>query len=123
MRSRLFSVLAIVACVAIASCASSAQLMVSGSAPLFDNSGTCAAPLLAAQPASNPALRIVLSWAGPVAGIDSTYAQPGAAFVFVKQLPSGTYTLTCHATDAGGAGCDTTITKTIKAPPFSVSVH
>ena len=66
------------------------------SLPTQENAGTCPAPVLMPMLA-DATLRGVYSWAGPVTGLDSTYAVPGATVVVLKYVPSGTYTVRVHA--------------------------
>lgn len=108
--------------IACASCAHGAQVLIGGKAPLFDNDGACGAPVLIPQPPTNAALRVVLSWSGPASGRDSTFVQPGAAFLFTKTLTPGLYTFRIYSADAGGAGCDTMFSRTLKAAPFHPSL-
>lgn len=115
--------LAIVAAVGIGagcqSCASGATLRVSVTAPAQDNDGTCAAPVLVAQPG---ALRVIhFRWVGPAAGEDSTVAVAGATASLVRAVTPGAYSVYAWASDAGGAGCMDSIRVTVKAPPHRVT--
>ncbi len=100
-----------------ASCAHTATLTVRGTAPTQDNAGTCSAPSLSAMGA-NPALKVFASWTGPVSGLDSLTVAPGQSFSFSRTVPPGTYAVRAWAADAGGAGCDTSLTVTVKNAPW-----
>lgn len=103
----------------LASAPQAATLRVTGTAPTQDNAGSCAAPVLEAMPAGNQ-VRVVVMVLGPVGFIDSVVVAPGAPFTFTRTVPSGTYTVRAWAVDAGGTGCDTTLTVTVKNPPARV---
>jgi hypothetical protein len=105
----------IAAMVLLTSCG--ATMRVRGTAPSMDNDGTCAVPLLYPMPAVNPALKIHFAWTGPVSGEDSLAVTPGAPFTFQRSSAPGTYSVRVWATDAGGVGCDTTITTVVKGKP------
>lgn len=101
------------------SCARAATLRVSGTAPGFDNGGTCTTPTL--TPAQLGALVTVHVLAtGPAAREDSLLVPAGSPFAFTWALPAGTYSVRAWATDAGGIGCDTTLTVAVKNPPWKV---
>src|SRR5262245_36464168 len=91
----------------LASCG--ATMRVNGHAPANDNNGTCAAPVLL----TNQSAFVVMhfQWQGPDAGEDSISVATGAAFSFSRSVRAGSYTIRAWASDAGGVGCDTTITR------------
>ena len=93
-----------------------ATLKLSATAPTQYNDGTCTLPLLIPTAASNP-VRVHFAWIGPSSGEDSVSTTAGSPVSIQKQVPAGTYTVRAWATDAGGIGCDTTITVVLKAPP------
>ena len=100
--------------VALGSCA--ATLTVRATAPLSDNLGTCSAPLLGPR---TGATVIHFEWQGPVSGVDSVLTTAGTQVTFTRNgIPAGTYTIRSWASDAGGAGCDTVITKRFGGPPW-----
>jgi len=102
-----------------ASCAHSATLTIRGTAPAVDNAGTCAAPL--GTPMTAGALVMVhVDVTGPAAFADSLTVTSGAPFTFARNVPAGTYTIRAWAKDAGGAGCDTLVSVTVKNPPGRV---
>jgi len=102
-----------------ASCAHSATLTIRGTAPAVDNAGTCAVPL--GTPMTAGALVMVhVDVTGPAAFADSLTVTSGAPFTFARNVPAGTYTIRAWAKDAGGAGCDTLVTVTVKNPPGRV---
>ena len=102
------------------SCAHSATLTLRGTAPAQDNGGTCTAPQLVANVSAS--VRIVFAWSGPASGTDSLSVTPGTAFTFTRTVPPGAYTIRAWAADAGGAGCDTTLSVTVKNPPWRVQL-
>ena len=103
---------------AISSCG--ATLRLRATAPTADNDGSCGAPALFAAPAGAP--RVVhFQWSGPAAGEDSVSTTAGTLVSIVRTVPPGTYTVRGWASDAGGAGCDTTLTVTVKAAPWRVA--
>jgi len=101
------------------SCSSAATLTISGHAPGFDNAGTCAAPSLTATAPAN-LCTVVVQVSGPASFADSLQVVAGAPFTFTRTVPGGTYSIRSWARDAGGSGCDTTITLTVKNPPWRV---
>lgn len=96
-----------------------ATLRIAGTAPTQDNAGSCTAPVLEPMPGGNQ-VRVVVTVFGPVAFVDSAVVAAGAPFAFTRSVPSGTYTVRAWAADAGGVGCDTTLTVTVKNPPARV---
>lgn len=99
------------------SCAA-ATLRLTATAPTQDNAGSCLVPNLVPM-GVNPALWMHFSWTGPQAGEDSVLVSPGAPVVYTRAgLLAGSYTVRAYAKDAGGAGCDTTITLLLKNPPW-----
>lgn len=105
--------------VGCSSCAQSATLTIRGQAPAYDNAGTCAAPSL--TPSAGAALvTVFVQVTGPAAFLDSLQVASGLPFAFVRTVPAGSYTVRSWASDAGGVGCDTTVTVTVKNPPWRV---
>ncbi len=100
--------------VALTSC--SATLRVKATAPTNDNDGSCAAPVLYAVPAGTARV-MHFAWTGPASGEDSVATTAGTLVTYSRGVPPGTYTVRTWASDAGGAGCDTTATVVVKAPP------
>lgn len=99
--------------------ASAATLTIRGTAPAFDNPGTCTTPtLIAASPGAVVTVHVSVS--GPVAYLDSVAVAAGSLFALSRQVPAGTYSVRAWASDSGGAGCDTTITVRVKNPPWKV---
>lgn len=113
------AVLVVAAFGGCSSCAHPATLTVRGTAPAQDNAGTCTTPTLAAATPGALVTVHVLT-AGPAAREDSLLVPAGSPFAFTWQVPAGTYTVRAWATDAGGTGCDTTLTVTVKNPPWKV---
>ena len=104
----------------VATSATAAQFTVSGTIPDQQNDSTCAAPVLLPIPAGI-LVRPHVQWTGPVAGEDSLAAAvPGGAFVFSRNVPSGTYSIRVwfSKTNNNLAGCDTTITFQAGGPPW-----
>lgn len=101
------------------SCAHGATLTISGTAPAFDNAGTCAAPQLTTL-AGSALVMVHVQVTGPASFVDSLAVNAGAPFTFARTGPAGTYTVRAWAKDAGGVGCDTTLTITTKNPPWKV---
>lgn len=101
------------------SCAHGATLTISGTAPAHDNAGTCALPSLTPSPAGS-LVTVFVQVTGPAVWSDSLVVAAGSPFTFTRTVPAGTYTVRAWASDAGGAGCDTTITRTVKNPPGRV---
>lgn len=119
----LFGVLGMVAVAlgTMAGCnfARGATLAVRGTAPASDNSGTCTTPTLTgATPGATVTVHV--SAIGPAAREDSLLVPAGSPFSFTWQVPAGAYTVRAWASDAGGIGCDTTITVAVKNPPWKV---
>jgi len=104
---------AILATLLLTSCG--ATLRLSGTAPLEDNDGSCGARVLVPNASSSVWIHAV--WTGPEAGGDSTFVAKGSQFSFTRQVPSGTYTIRLWASDAGGVGCDTLVTRTYESAP------
>jgi len=95
-----------------------ATLRAQATAPAFDNdSPSCASPVLVAR-AAQDTVWMHFQWTGPAAGEDSIRAVSGQLVVFQRNTPAGVYNLRAWATDAGGIGCDTTITIRAKAAPW-----
>jgi hypothetical protein len=113
MRPRLL-ILALMFPLALVSC--SATMRLAGTAPAYDNNGTCAAPVLIPRGAADSCV-VHMRWTGPATGEDSIRTVTAAAFTFVKTVPVGTYTVRAWTSDRAGWLCDTTITYTAKAPP------
>lgn len=111
--------LALFVSVGCQSCAHGATLSVRGTAPDQDNGGTCVAPALTPMLLSN-VLKVQLDITGPTAVRDSLTVAPGQAWTWARNVPAGTYTVRAWAVDAGGVGCDTTITITTKNQPWKV---
>lgn len=102
----------LLALVAFSSCA--ATLTVRATAPIYDNAGTCTLPLIGPR---SGATVMHFAWAGPVTGEDSVATSSGTLVTFTKQVPAGLYTIRAWASDSGGAGCDTTISRRFGGPP------
>lgn len=114
---RRLALLVLLALVALSSCA--ATLRVTASAPTFDNDGTCGSPVL--LPATAGAPRVLhFQWSGPASGEDSVATIVGAPVTFSRNVPAGTYTVRGWASSSGGAGCDTTVSRTLVVPPWRV---
>ena len=112
--------LALVIAGALGSCSST--LRITATAPTSDNDGPCGAPvLLAAAPLAPRMLHF--RWSGPVMGEDSLAATAGNGVTLTRTVPPGLYAITAWASDSGGAGCDTTIMRRLKAPPWRVGVQ
>lgn len=103
--------------VLLSSCA--ATLSVRGTSPTHDNAGTCTTPTLAARP-PGAVVTVHVSASGPVTFEDSLTVAGGATFTFTRAVPAGVYAVRAWASDAGGAGCDTSVTLTVKDPPWRV---
>lgn len=102
----------------VTSCA--ATLRVNGTAPAQDNDGTCSAPSLIPRSGD---LVVHFLWTGPSAGHDSITVASGSAFQYLRPgLPEGVYTVRVWASDPGGPGCDTTVTRAISSPPWKVQM-
>jgi hypothetical protein len=94
-------------------------LNITGTSPAYDNAGTCFVPLLLPRAATPMWIHFI--YTGPESGRDSLQVATNAPFTYSKQLLSGTYTIRAYPQDEGGAGCDTTITKTIvESPPWKI---
>lgn len=104
--------------VGCSSCAHGATLTITGSAPAHDNAGTCALPNLTQS--TGGLVTVFVQVTGPTAFADSLVVAAGSPFTFTRTVPAGTYTVRAWASDAGGAGCDTTVTRTVKNPPGRV---
>lgn len=123
-----FGILAFV----LASGAGAATLQVSGTTPTqYVANGTCSAPSFASFP--SPIVLTVHIWWWQ-AGADSTSAAvaqdslaalvPGTPFSFSKQVPAGVYRIRgLAAWGFDTNGCDTTITKLVKGPPWKPSLN
>ena len=105
---------------ALGSCSSTLRL--TATAPAFDNDGLCSSPVLLAVGPLAPRM-MHFRWNGPVVGEDSLAATAGNAVVFTRTVPPGLYTIVAWASDSGGAGCDTTITRRLKAAPWRVGIQ
>lgn len=105
------------ALVLLSSCA--ATLKLSGTAPNQDNAGTCTTPTLTPI-APGSVVTVHVSATGPLAFEDSLAIAAGSTFTFTRNVPAGTYTVRAWASDAGGIGCDTTLTLVLKNPPWRV---
>jgi hypothetical protein len=83
-------------------------------APLFDNAGTCPAPILLPVSATTPRTVYLSVIQGSWSKLDSLVTTAGTLVNFpVYNPPLGTVcTVRCWARDLGGAGCDTTLTNT-----------
>lgn len=107
-------ILLALALVLVSSC--NAVMRVRATAPALDNDGTCTAPVNITIAANAPRV-MHFAWSGVVSGEDSIFTTAGQPVVLVKLVPPGAYAVRAWASDAGGPGCDTTITVTVKAPP------
>lgn len=103
---------------ALSSCGASLRL--SATAPVLDNDGTCASPVLSQSPAGG-LRKVYFSWAGPVTGQDSVATVVGGLATITVAVPPGLYTCRAWAWGPGGIGCDTTITRLVTAPPWRVA--
>ena len=113
--------LAILALALLAFSSCSATLRLSGTAPALDNDGTCTTPALSSSPAGL-ARTVHFSWSGPVAGEDSIRTTVGSPFGYTVTVPPGIYTVRGWATSPGTLpGCDTTLVKSVTAPPWRVA--
>lgn len=113
------TLLAIVLLAGVAFSSCGATLRLSATAPAQDNDGTCSTPALSSSPAG--AARVVhFSWSGPAAGEDSILTTAGTPVTYSATVPPGVYTIRGWATGPGGVGCDTTIVRTVTAPPWRV---
>jgi hypothetical protein len=102
--------------------AQGATLRMSATAPAFDNDGTCTTRVL--YPARAGATRVVhFAWTGPVAGQDSVAVAVGVLATLNVTVPLGTYSVRAWASDSAGPGCDTTVTRTLTAPPAVVGLQ
>lgn len=114
---RRLGALLLLSVIGFSSCA--ATLSVKATAPLQDNLGTCTAPILG--PRSGVTV-LHFAWTGPVSGEDSVATIAGTQVTFTKNgIPAGVYDIRAWASDAGGPGCDTTITKRFGGPPHKPS--
>jgi len=99
--------------VLLTSCA--ATLIVRGTAPVQDNSGTCIAPILGPR---SGATMMHFAWTGPAVGEDSISTVAGTQVTLTRNgVPAGIYTIRAWASDSGGAGCDTSIVLRFGGPP------
>jgi hypothetical protein len=112
MIRRLWIIVALAALM-LTSCGASLRLQATAPAQL--NGGTCALPQLSSSPAWPMMLHF--AWSGPAAGEDSVPCNPGQLVTWSHGVPAGTYTIRGWASNAYGAGCDTTITKAAGDPP------
>lgn len=108
----------------LASPVSAATLPVRFTLPDQDNWGSCTAPALIPM-GTNGALKGHWRWwvAGgdSVSGAteDSLAAPPASPISKDYAVPAGLYRVRAWATDLGGVGCDTTVTKSsFKYPPW-----
>ena len=92
----------------LSSCA--ATLDIPATAPTHLNGGSCPSPTLAPAPPTWP-MFMHFAWSGPAAGEDSISCLPGQPVRLTRAVPPGTYTVRGWASNAYGAGCDTTITR------------
>ena len=101
-----------------------ATLRIRFTLPTDDNSGSCVSPALIPM-GTNPALKG--HWRYWVAGgdslggavEDSLSGLPGAVVLRDYPVANGLYRVRAWATDAGGVGCDTLLTKSpFKSPPW-----
>lgn len=113
-------ILVALALAGLSSCA--AKLTVSGTGPLSMNAGTCLGPALALAPAGSTVM-MHFAWTGPAAGEDSLLAIVGQRVTLTRTVPAGTYTVRGWASNAYGAGCDTTITRTVGDPPATPAIQ
>ena len=116
---RRLAILCAAVLVVLSSCG--ATLRMHATAPTFDNDGTCTSPVLIAAPVSIPRM-LHFSWTGPLSGEDSVATSSGVLVTLTRTVPPGVYVVRAWASDAGGAGCDTSITTILKAPPWKVSL-
>lgn len=97
-----------------------ALLVVRGTAPPNDNSGSCTAPILAPRIGTTV---MHFAWSGPVAGEDSVSTSAGTLITFTRNVPAGTYLIRAWASDGGGAGCDTSIVRHFGGPPWKTKLE
>jgi hypothetical protein len=95
------------------SCAATPKVKLT--APLQDNAGTCAQPVLGQT--AGPGMNLFLTWSGPDTGSVWFPAAPGQVREYERQVKPGVYTLRSWAEDRGGVGCDTTVVDTLKSRP------
>lgn len=99
----------------------SATMTVRGTAPATENAGSCAARVLLPLPAGH-AMMMHFAWSGASSGEDSMATVRGAAFTFTRNVPSGNYSIRSWASDAGGASCDTVITRSFTSAPSTPTI-
>lgn len=112
--------LLVLSLVAFSSC--SAKLTMTASAPVADNDGTCTVPVLIAVSSGSPRM-MHFSWTGPTNGEDSVSTVSGSVVSVTRTVAPGVYTIREWASDAGGSGCDTIFTRTVKGPPWKVAAQ
>lgn len=97
----------------------SATLRLTATAPVYDDDGTCAEPVLLSVPAGTQRV-MHFAWSGPSAGEDSVVVAAGERVSFSRQVPAGVYSVRAWASDVGGVGCDTTIVVDVRARPDKI---
>jgi len=117
---RRFLILVALALAGLSSCA--AKLTVSGTGPLMMNAGACLSPILSSAPVGSTVM-MHFAWTGPSSGEDSLVAIVGQRVTLTRTVPAGTYTVRGWASNPYGAGCDTTITRTVGDPPATLGVE
>lgn len=117
MSARARRALALCGLLLLALSCSSATLRMRATAPTQDNDGTCAVPVLIAQPAG--VARVVhFRWTGPSAGEDSVATTGGALVTLSRQVTPGAYWVYAWASDSGGVGCADSLRLVVKSPPW-----
>jgi hypothetical protein len=105
--------IAVAIALALATTSCAATWTITGHAPTQDDNGACGSPILV--PTVGGLVRVQLSWVGPANGTDTKTMQPGAAFSFTGNVPSGNYTFTAVCLDsAGNASCPATVAKLVR---------
>lgn len=111
------SALVLAAILLLSALADAATLRIRFTLPAQDNRDTtCIAPDLLPMELPNTALKGHWRWwaAGAdsvtMAAEDSTAGTPGTLLLRDYNVPQGVYRVRVWATDAGGGGCDTTVT-------------
>lgn len=105
----------------LGSCA--ATLRIRCTAPAQDNGALSCTAIPILIPVGAVWRVVHFAWSGPAAGEDSVTTTGGLTVNYARSgLPAGTYTVRAWASDSGGVGCDTTITRTLKGPPHRVAI-
>lgn len=113
-------VIALCSLLLLAGCANAATLRLQATAPATLNAGSCSVPMLSPAP-SSWAMYLHFAWSGPSAGEDSVSCLPGEPVTFTRAVIAGTYTVRAWPSNIYGAGCDTTISRTIGDPPARIA--